>query len=192
MASPYALTGGVNGRGGTGYGDHTHVIGYEASRFATERYGPVTMTEGAMAITLAFTHVVNASYLGIQGGSDFQPYIDFSTSATGRGSNTSNMCRTSTGAAPGNVTSFTTGQLTLAEMVTPNTSQYMFCSRNGATYGWRYWMDRVTITVNIPAGCVHIWNGSKWLTALPYIWNGSKWLQAIPYIWNGSKWLTCG
>lgn len=190
MASPYSLTNGVNGRGGSGYGDHTHVIGYESSRYATERYGTVTMEEGAMAVTLAFTNVVNATYLDIQGGSDFIPYIGFSTSATGYGSSTSNKCPDSCGKSIASLsTSYTSNQITLGTMVTPGTAYYLFASRNDATYGWRYWMNRVTITVNIPAGCVWIYSGG-WKRAIPYVYSGG-WKQAIPYIYN-SGWKVCG
>lgn len=49
----------------------------------------------------------------------------------------------------------------------------------------------VTFTTSTDAGLVRIYNGSSWVSAIPYVYNGSEWKQCIPYVYNGSEWKIC-
>ena len=43
-------------------------------------------------------------------------------------------------------------------------------------------------TLTISGGLVHIFNGSTWLSALPYVYINGSWRQALPYIFRNGDW----
>ena len=67
---------------------------------------------------------------------------------------------------------------------------------SGQDWNWNYTKNITLYAQWEPNGTVRIWNGSKWVLALPFIYTGATkgWIQAIPYTYvnDTEKWKLCG
>lgn len=73
------------------------------------------------------------------------------------------------------------------KLLEPSTTYYLWIFPSEYYNGvWSY--SEMTLTFD--GGGVHIYDGSKWKTAIVWIYNGSSWKRALPWIYNGSSWKT--
>ncbi len=45
------------------------------------------------------------------------------------------------------------------------------------------------MTITHSTNTVRVYNGSSWVTAVPYVYNGSSWVAASARVYNGSSWV---
>ena len=138
------------------------------------------------------TWLVNECYVTINGGgnSNKQIYaLPWDTNQTGtEGVNTSFNHNS-------DVSQRDTGSFTVKHSGTGTTS--VTVTMKVSIYAGRDTGDTTTATiaVDVPTpsavteGVVKIYNGSKWVNAIPYVYNGSKWIPAKAHTYNGSKWV---
>lgn len=55
-----------------------------------------------------------------------------------------------------------------------------------------YYGGKIAITMLYEEGGAQIYNGSKWVPAVPYVYNGNTWVRGVPYVYNGKTWAIAG
>lgn len=169
-----------------GTGGVTAVIGLDNVGNRVGRYAFTTPATGATGFTLSITdaalnnggaHGTIRFYITTDGeshknaGANTTPYTD-------------EMVRTGK----------TLKAIANGQSLKPNTTYYIWVFPGfGYAHGmsWYKINGSVSIELTVRIGLVQIWDGSKWVPAIPHIYDGSKWVQAIPYVWDGSKWNIC-
>lgn len=48
----------------------------------------------------------------------------------------------------------------------------------------------ITLTIQ-QSSTINYWNGSSWISCIPYYWDGSSWVECGARYYNGSAWVEC-